>query len=158
MNRMSLLVLALLTVALAAAPGASAKAFVFPAVSKTLGQKPTIGPPHGAAPRTLKIKDVVVGSGATARAGDVVSTNYVSIVYRSGTEFDTSWGRQPFVFTLGRGEVIAGWDRGVRGMRVGGRRTLVIPARLAYGATGSPPSIPAHATLTFVVDLLAVKR
>ena len=85
-----------------------------------------------------------------------MTVNYVGVLYKGGKEFDASWKRnEPFTFTLGRGQVIAGWDQGVAGMKVGGRRELIIPAPLAYGAKGSPPTIPPNAALVFVVDLLA---
>jgi peptidylprolyl isomerase len=160
MRRAALLALtsALLTVLFVTAPGASAKAFVFPTVSKTLGQKPKIGRAHGHSPATLKAKDVVTGHGRIAKPGDTVVTNYAGVLYRGGTAFDNSWDRgQPFAFTLGGGEVIAGWDKGIAGMRVGGRRILVLPPRLGYGAQGSPPTIPANAALIFVVDLVDVR-
>jgi peptidylprolyl isomerase len=140
------------------ATASAARAFAFPSVSRDLARKPRIGRTHGAAPRKLKVKDVVVGTGATAKAGSTVTTQYVGVLYRGGHEFDASWGRgQPFAFLLGSGMVIRGWDRGIAGMKVGGRRILVVPARLAYGAAGSPPAIPANATLVFVVDLKQVQ-
>jgi FKBP-type peptidyl-prolyl cis-trans isomerase len=157
MRRLLLLALVSLPAALVVAPGANAAGFVFPSVSKNIGHKPKIGRSHGAAPKSLKLKDVVVGTGRTARTGDVVATHYVGVLYRGGKPFDDSWDRgQPFPFSLGGGQVIAGWDTGIQGMKVGGRRILVIPARLAYGAQGSPPAIPAHAALIFVVDLVSV--
>jgi peptidylprolyl isomerase len=169
MRRTSLLALALAAVAIVGAapaaaapapaisPAHAAKAFAFPTVSRTLGRKPRIGHAHGAAPKTLKVKDVVVGSGRSARAGDAVTTQYVGVLYRGGTEFDASWDRgQPFAFDLGAGMVIAGWERGIKGMKVGGRRILVVPARLGYGAAGSPPAIPHRAALIFVVDLVGI--
>jgi peptidylprolyl isomerase len=156
MRRIALLALVALA-ALVLPAGAGAKAFVFPAVSKNVGHKPTIGAAHGAAPKRLKHKDVVVGRGRAAQAGDDVVAHYVGVLYRGGRQFDSSWERgQPFAFPLGQGQVIAGWDAGIRGMKVGGRRILVIPARLAYGAQGAPPQIPGNAALIFVVDLLGV--
>jgi FKBP-type peptidyl-prolyl cis-trans isomerase len=148
--------LALALLVLLALPAtASAAGFRFPSVSTDLQVKPKIGHTHGKAPRTLKVKDVVVGEGRVARAGDTVTTQYVGELYRTGKQFDASWDHgQPFAFPLGAGQVIAGFERGVRGMRVGGRRVIVIPPRLGYGAMGSPPAIPARATLVFVVDLL----
>jgi FKBP-type peptidyl-prolyl cis-trans isomerase len=152
MKRLSLLAAAL--VVLVAGP-ASAAGFHFPSVSKNLGSKPRIGKTHGPAPRALKVKDVVVGTGAVAHRGDQVTIQYVGKLYRTGKQFDASWDRgQPFAFTLGAGQVIKGFDRGITGMRVGGRRTLVIPAKLAYGAAGAPPDIPRNAALVFVVDLV----
>lgn len=94
-----------------------------------------------------------------AKAGDEVTVQYVGVGYQSGKEFDASWDRgQPFGFQLGAGQVIKGWDEGVQGMKVGGRRELLIPPGLAYGAAGSPPSIGANETLIFVIDLVSVKK
>jgi peptidylprolyl isomerase len=96
-----------------------------------------------------------VGTGPEAKAGDSVTVNYVGVLFHGGKEFDASWKRnEPFIFTLGRGQVIKGWDKGVAGMKVGGRRELIIPPAEAYGAQGSPPAIPPSAPLVFVIDLL----
>jgi peptidylprolyl isomerase len=117
--------------------------------------KPEVAVPEGAPPRQLEEKDLIEGSGAAAKAGDEVTVHYVGVGYESGEEFDSSWSRnEPFSFTLGRGEVIPGWDQGVEGMQVGGRRELVIPPDLAYGEAGAPPAIGPNETLVFVVDLL----
>jgi peptidylprolyl isomerase len=130
------------------------------AVAKTptsgpLASEPKVTPPSGPAPAKLEKKDLVVGTGKEAKAGDTVTVNYVGVLYKGGKEFDASWKRkEPFQFKLGQGQVIKGWDQGVAGMKVGGRRELVIPAELAYGKTGSPPAIPPSAPLVFVVDLL----
>jgi peptidylprolyl isomerase len=124
-------------------------------VSNDLTKKPTIPKPTGAAPKVLQGSDVVAGNGAAAKDGDKVSVQYVGVLYSNGKQFDASWdrGKKPFQFTLGQGQVIQGWDQGVAGMKVGGRRVLVIPPDLAYGAAGSPPTIPANAPLVFAVDL-----
>jgi len=120
--------------------------------------KPVVPRQSGAAPTTLIVQDVVVGTGAEAKSGDSVTVQYVGVLFATGKEFDSSWkSGKPFTFTLGSGGVIPGWDQGVAGMRVGGRRRLIIPADLAYGAAGSPPAIPANAALVFDVDLLSVK-
>jgi peptidylprolyl isomerase len=123
--------------------------------SGPLATEPKVTPPSGPAPAKLEKKDLIVGSGKEAKAGDTVTVNYVGVLYKGGKEFDASWKRkEPFQFKLGQGQVIKGWDEGVAGMKVGGRRELVIPAELAYGKTGSPPTIPANAPLVFVIDLL----
>ena len=125
--------------------------------SGPLSTEPKVTPPAGAAPTKLVTKELIVGTGAEAKAGQTVTVNYVGVLYKGGTEFDASWKRkEPFSFALGKGQVITGWDQGVAGMKVGGRRMLIIPAELAYGVKGSPPSIPPNAALVFVVDLLAV--
>jgi peptidylprolyl isomerase len=119
--------------------------------------KPTVTVPSGAPPKKLEIKELEKGSGATAKKGDEVTVQYVGVGYDSEEEFDASWGREPFTFGLGAGMVIPGWDQGVEGMKVGGRRELIIPPNLAYGSTGSPPVIGPNETLIFVIDLLAVE-
>ena len=120
-----------------------------------LSKKPAVKTPSGAAPSKLVVKDLMKGTGPEAKAGQSVTVNYVGVLYHGGKEFDASWKRnEPFTFTLGKGQVIKGWDQGVAGMKVGGRRELIIPAELAYGKRGSPPTIPANAPLVFVVDLL----
>ncbi len=119
--------------------------------------KPRIEKPEGDIPFELGIEDVVVGEGEEAVAGSKATVHYVGVAFRSGEEFDSSWDRgEPFEFRLGRGQVIPGWDQGVQGMRVGGRRRLTIPSALAYGARGAGGVIAPHEPLVFVVDLLAV--
>jgi peptidylprolyl isomerase len=123
--------------------------------SGPLSKEPTVTPPSGAAPTKLVTKEIITGTGPEAKAGESVTVNYVGVLYKGGKEFDASWKRkEPFTFTLGRGQVIAGWDQGVAGMKVGGRRLLIIPAPLGYGAKGSPPTIPPNSALLFMVDLL----
>jgi peptidylprolyl isomerase len=125
--------------------------------SSATTSKPVVKPPKGAPPKQLESKDLVEGTGEEAKSGDKVTVDYVGVNYKSGKEFDSSWSRnEPFTFTLGNGEVIPGWDQGVEGMKVGGRRELIIPPELAYGKTGSPPVIPPDETLVFVVDLREV--
>jgi peptidylprolyl isomerase len=120
--------------------------------------KPKVTVPKGAPPKELVTKDLEEGTGAEAKAGDVVAMNYVGVNYKTGKEFDASWSRgEPFIFTLGAGEVIPGWDQGIEGMKVGGRRELIIPPELGYGSAGSPPVIPPNETLVFVVDLEEIK-
>jgi FKBP-type peptidyl-prolyl cis-trans isomerase len=120
------------------------------------GTKPKVEVPSGAPPKKLVEKDLIEGEGEEAKAGDKVTVQYVGVLYDNGKEFDASWNRgEPFAFTLGNSEVIAGWDQGIEGMKVGGRRELIIPPQLAYGSEAVGP-IPANSTLVFVVDLLAV--
>lgn len=121
-------------------------------------KKPKVTVPSGSAPKQLVTDDLTEGSGAAAKAGDQVTVHYVGVGFDSGEQFDASWDRgEPFSFTLGGGEVITGWDQGVAGMKVGGRRELVIPPGQAYGPRGAPPAIGPNETLVFVVDLLDVK-
>jgi peptidylprolyl isomerase len=116
--------------------------------------RPEIPRPTGSPPRRLERDDIVRGKGRAARAGDNVRIHYVGVTFSTGEEFDASWDTgTPDRLELGRGDVIAGWDQGIVGMKVGGRRKLTIPPDMAYGAQGQPPSIPANATLVFEVDL-----
>ena len=127
-------------------------------VSSDLNEKPTIDVPSGSPPTELVSKDIVTGDGATAEQGDTVKVQYVGVDYATGKEFDSSWDNgQPFTFQIGAGNVIPGWDQGVEGMQVGGRRELIVPPDLAYGAQGSPPAIAPNATLVFAIDLLDVQ-
>jgi peptidylprolyl isomerase len=120
----------------------------------SLAQKPEITVPKGKAPGNLEVKDLVVGTGAEAKDGDTLTMDYVGVLYKNAKQFDASWDRgQPFTFQLGGGQVIAGWDQGIKGMKVGGRRELIIPASMGYGTEGRPPTIPPNAALIFVVDL-----
>jgi peptidylprolyl isomerase len=121
----------------------------------TSSAKPKIVVPKGAPPTKLVIKDVKKGTGPAVKAGDNIAANYVGVAYSTGKEFDNSYDRgQPIQFPLGTGGVIAGWDQGIVGMKVGGRRTLIIPPDLAYGAQGSPPDIKPGETLIFTIDLV----
>lgn len=119
--------------------------------------KPRIEVPQGDAPTELTIRDLVVGDGPEAQPGRVVQVHYVGVTFASGREFDSSWEQgRPFKFAVGGGKAIKGWDRGVRGMKVGGRRQIIVPPRLGYGRQSPSPLIPAGSTLIFVVDLLTV--
>ncbi|WP_329203582.1 FKBP-type peptidyl-prolyl cis-trans isomerase [Streptomyces sp. NBC_01435] len=119
--------------------------------------KPEIDLPEDDAPTELTTRDLVVGDGLEAKPGRVVQVHYVGVTFESGKEFDTSWDRgRPFKFAVGGGKVIKGWDRGIRGMKVGGRREIIVPPRLGYGNQSPSPLIPADSTLVFVVDLLSV--
>jgi peptidylprolyl isomerase len=124
-------------------------------ISKDLTEKPEIPKPEGDPPAELQKTDIVKGKGKAAKAGDTVSVQYVGNSWSTGTQFDASWNRggEPFQFPLGAGQVIPGWDQGVVGMKPGGRRLLVIPPDLAYGAQSPSPDIAPNETLVFVVDL-----
>jgi peptidylprolyl isomerase len=115
--------------------------------------EPTIKVPKGSPPKKLVTKDLIKGSGPIARSGSQLTVNYTGVSYSTGKTFDSSFGKQPFPFQLGAGQVIPGWDRGLEGMRVGGRRELTIPAGLAYGPQGQGPIKP-NETLIFQIDLL----
>ena len=120
-------------------------------------ERPTIEKPEGDIPFELRIDDLVEGEGEEATKGAKVSVHYVGVAFSTGDEFDASWNRgQPFEFKLGAGQVIPGWDAGVEGMKVGGRRKLTIPSAMAYGARGAGGVIKPHEPLVFVVDLLSV--
>ena len=111
----------------------------------------------GEVPSDLVIEDITVGDGAEATPGSTVSAHYVGVAHSTGEEFDASWNRgAPLSFPLGAGRVIQGWDQGIQGMKVGGRRQLVIPSHLAYGERGAGGVIPPNATLLFEVELLGV--
>lgn len=118
--------------------------------------KPDVTIPEGPPPSELVVEDVTVGDGPEAVAGKRVEVHYVGVSWSTGQQFDASWDRgQPFGFGLGAGQVITGWDQGVQGMRVGGRRRLTIPPGLAYGDRGAGGVIAPGETLVFVVDLLS---
>ncbi|MGI5336970.1 FKBP-type peptidyl-prolyl cis-trans isomerase [Streptomyces sp. CA-181903] len=121
-------------------------------------EKPEIDFPEGPAPSDLEIVELWEGDGAVAKAGDFVKVHYVGVAYSTGEEFDASWNRgNPLEFQLGAGQVIQGWDKGIQGMKVGGRRRLTIPAHLAYGDRGAGGGrIAPGETLIFVCDLIAV--
>lgn len=119
--------------------------------------KPTITIPEGAPPADLVLEDLEVGDGTEAVAGADVTVHYVGVAWSDGQQFDASWDRNDFFeFPLGRGYVIAGWDQGVQGMKVGGRRRITIPPHLGYGAAGAGGVIKGGETLVFVVDLINV--
>ncbi|GIF25843.1 peptidylprolyl isomerase [Actinoplanes tereljensis] len=121
-------------------------------------EKPEIGPIQGDPPADLVIEDITVGDGPEASAGQTVIVHYVGVSHSTGAQFDASWDRgDTFDFPLGAGHVIGGWDQGVQGMKVGGRRKLTIPPHLGYGARGAGGVIKPNETLIFVVDLIGVK-
>ena len=156
MKRPFLLVLACLTLLAAGCGDDSEKAAATP-TPELATTKPEIVVPKGALPKELVTEDVKVGTGATATKGKKIRVHYVGVSMLNGRQFDSSWDTgEPFELTLGDGEVIPGWDQGIEGMKVGGRRQLVIPPDLAYGEQGQAPIGP-NETLFFVVDLLAVE-
>ncbi|GGP67995.1 FKBP-type peptidyl-prolyl cis-trans isomerase [Streptomyces sindenensis] len=119
-------------------------------------EKPEVDFPGGEPPADLEIKDIWEGDGPVAQAGQTVSVHYVGVSFSTGEEFDASWNRgTPLQFQLGAGQVISGWDKGVQGMKVGGRRQLTIPAHLAYGDRGAGGKIAPGETLIFVCDLVS---
>ena len=128
-----------------------------PKVPAAISTKPSVTPPSDCNPKALIKKDLIPGTGQMAQAGQTVTVNYVGILCKGGKEFDSSWQRnQPFTTALSTGSVIPGWVQGIPGMKVGGRRELVIPSGLAYGKAGSGSTIPPNSTLVFVVDLISV--
>jgi len=121
-------------------------------------EKPEVTVPDGQPPDELQIEDLDVGAGPEATPGTDVDVHYVGVSWSSGRQFDASWDRRStFSFRLGGGQVIAGWDQGVAGMKVGGRRRLTIPPELGYGSRGAGGAIGPNETLVFVVDLLGVR-
>ena len=120
--------------------------------------KPEVTIPAGDPPTDLQVEDLEVGTGPEATPGTKVDVHYVGVSWSNGRQFDASWDRRnSFSFQLGGGQVIAGWDQGVAGMKVGGRRRLTIPPDLGYGSTGAGGVIAPGETLVFVVDLLSVR-
>jgi hypothetical protein len=123
-----------------------------------LATKPVVSVPKGPPPKNLVIKDLVTGTGQPVAPGQQVTVNYVGVLYKTGTEFDSSWKRnQPFTTALSAGSVIPGWVKGLTGQHVGSRVELIIPPNLAYGKAGQPPTIPANSTLVFVIDVLSAQ-
>ena len=125
---------------------------------KDTSTKPVIPKPSGSPPRRLEKQDIVKGKGPAAKPGDTVTVQYVGVSFSTGDEFDASWDRgQPFPVALGAGKVIEGWDKGLVGIRKGGRRLLTIPPELGYGSEGYPPTIAPNETLVFVIDAIDIQ-
>jgi peptidylprolyl isomerase len=122
----------------------------------TTGQEPTITVPSGSAPTHLESADLITGTGPKAKSGDTVKVQYVLATYSSHKTIQSSWSSQPFSFTLGQGQVIPGWDKGVAGMQAGGRRELIIPPSLGYGSQSPGAGITPNDTLVFIIDLLKI--
>ena len=140
----------------AAAPTPTPKATATPD-NTDVTKKPKVTVPDELPPDELQIVDIVKGKGPAAKKGDKLTMQYVGLTWSTSVEFDASWDRgEPFTLTLGKGEVIPGWDQGIPGMRRGGRRQLTIPAELAYGAQGSPPKIGPNECLRFIIDLVKI--
>jgi peptidylprolyl isomerase len=121
----------------------------------TAGKAPTVVVPAGSPPTELESADLITGTGAAAKTGDSLTVQYVLATYSSRKTVQSSWTSQPFTFTLGQG-VIQGWDEGVVGMKVGGRRELIVPPSLGYGATAQGTGIAANDTLVFIIDLVKI--
>jgi peptidylprolyl isomerase len=120
--------------------------------------KPEVTIPEGAPSYQLELEDITVGEGEEAKSGSLVEVHYVGVSWKSGKQFDASWDRgDTFKFGLGKGQVIRGWDEGVQGMKVGGRRKITIPPDMAYGKRGAGGVIGPDETLVFVVDLIGVR-
>ena len=165
MTHRTLLLLAVLVLVLAGCggdDGGETAATATPEATATpdntdVTKKPKVTVPDELPPGELQIEDIVKGKGRAVTKGDKVTMQYVGLTWSTSVEFDASWDRgKPFTLTLGKGDVIAGWDQGIPGMRKGGRRQLTIPAELAYGAEGSPPKIGPNECLRFIIDLVKV--
>jgi peptidylprolyl isomerase len=130
------------------------------AASEVGKTKPQVQIPKAPPPTELEVTDLVTGAGAEAKEGDVVRVEYVVLLQKNGKEVYSSWGGKPLSFELGGGGggVTLGWERGIKGMREGGRRKLVAPASLSYGKAGNPPAVDPNEALVSVIDLLAVKE
>lgn len=134
------------------------RAYVRAARLEPMTDKPEVEFPEGPPPTELVITDLIEGDGEQAKAGDTVDVHYVGVAYSTGEEFDASYNRgAPLAFPLGGGRVIQGWDQGIQGMKVGGRRQLVIPPQLAYGDRGAGGVIGPGETLIFVCDLVGIR-
>ncbi len=168
MRWFALMVVAAPVLALAACGGGSSKSTSTPTVravatapaAKTpvpSSPPPTVSQPATVTADNLQIIDIQAGNGAAAQAGQQVTVNYTGWLASNGQQFDTSIGKQPAAFVLNPQNLIKGWVEGIPGMKVGGKRRLIIPPELAYGASGRPPVIPGNATLIFDIELLGVK-
>jgi peptidylprolyl isomerase len=147
------------TAAIPAAPAPAAPAAPKASTNlKDTKSKPVVPTQTGPPPKKLVVKDIVVGKGKPAKAGNTLSVQYVGVLFNGGQQFDASWDNgSPLDFQLGKHKVIPGWDKGLVGIKPGGRRELIIPANLAYGAQGQGASIPPNSPLVFIVDALSVK-
>jgi peptidylprolyl isomerase len=121
------------------------------------GTPPTVTVPTSTPPTSLESADLITGTGPGVQAGDTVTVQYVLATYSSGKVVQSSWTSQPFTFTVGLGDVIPGWDKGILDMKQGGRRELIIPPQYGYGAQSPGPGIAPNDTLVFVIDLLKIQ-
>jgi peptidylprolyl isomerase len=146
----------------AAQPSTTSKRPVKAEIRKPAKKEPAVVIPEGPPPKQLVINDLRVGDGATAKVGDQLTAEYIGFNYGDGYQFDLHahrWGKgEPAEFELGAEEVIPGWDQGIEGMRVGGRRELIIPPDLAYGNVSPPPEVGPNETVVFVVELLGLEK
>lgn len=150
----------LLAVALLVGDGdsSSASSETTAAASEVGKTKPKIKFAPGSEPNGLEQTDLVVGTGAEATPGSEVTVHYIIVLNKNGKEVESSWGGEPYSFELGSGQVTAGWEQGIEGMKEGGRRELIAPSGLAYGKAGSKPGIGPNEDLLYVIDLVKVKE
>lgn len=139
------------------APGAGGSSTAAAATSESGATKPEIEFTPGAKPHGLEKTDLIVGTGAEATPGTEVTVHYIVVLNESGKEVESSWGGEPYGFELGSGQVAAGWERGIEGMKVGGRRELVAPSALAFGKAGVKGVIGPNEDLRYVIDLVKVR-
>lgn len=128
-----------------------------PSKLETDKKKPKVIVPKGVSTKKLTFRDLEEGTGAEAKSGDTLSVHYVGVGFKSKEEFESTWENKPYTFVLGGGEVLPGLEQGLEGMKVGGRREIVVPPQLGYGAEGVEPAIGSNEALVFVVDLLAIE-
>jgi FKBP-type peptidyl-prolyl cis-trans isomerase len=128
-----------------------------PAKIKTDKTKPKVTVPKGVSTKKLSFRDIEEGTGPEAKSGDTITVHYVGVGFKSGNEFESTWEDKPYTFVLGGGEVLPGLEQGLEGMKAGGRREIIVPPKLGYGAEGVVPAIAANEALVYVVDLLAIE-
>ncbi len=124
--------------------------------AQSSSEKPEVTVPDDLSGKQVETKDLIEGKGPAAKDGDQVAIHYVGVASKSGEEYESSWGGKPYSFTLGNGEVLAGWDEGIVGMKEGGRRELIMPSTFAYGKGGYPPIVGHYETVIYVIDLVSL--